>query len=158
LHRARVEVHAARVGAAWQVETWDAAALLLVYPQIGDVVGSTRLAHRLEHLAKTVPSVRRYADLARNGILLSRGDPANRCKIVVIVTDYESQAPRSYTGSRGVLRVEEEPALVAKCKHLAELRRETPAAADVEESETRTTSSGAQAQTAVVGRGNLVGK
>jgi hypothetical protein len=275
VHRARVEIHAARVGSAWQVETWEAAALLLVYPQIGDVVGSTRLAHRLEHLAKTVPSLRRYADLARNGILLSRGDPANRSKIAAVVADYENQPPRSYTGwattmgyvarghslsgdhaaaklvceralahvterdreyvlnfltldlelaraeselgrpDEGLRRVEallvrlegsdhrlargllhdarariafkagrvrefdesfreveecflstEEPALVAKCKHLADLRaslrddlhanvhRPAPVERDRGEIESREERSGSQARTAVVGRGN----
>jgi hypothetical protein len=102
-HRERVELHAAHIGSIWQVETWEAAALLLVYPQIGEVVGSARLAHRLEFLGKTVPSLRRYARLARDGILLSRGDPANRPVIVRANAEYESHVPRSYIGWAGAM-------------------------------------------------------
>jgi hypothetical protein len=102
-HRERVELHAAHIGSTWQVETWEAAALLLVYPQIGDVVGSARLAHRLERLGKTIPSLRRYAALARDGILLTRGAPTNRPAIARIVSEYESHTPRSYIGWAGAM-------------------------------------------------------
>ncbi len=78
VHRERVELHAAHLGSVWQVETWEAAALLLVYPQIGDVVGAARLAHRLELLGKRIPSLKRYAALARDGILSTRGELATR--------------------------------------------------------------------------------
>jgi hypothetical protein len=101
IHRERVEIHAAHVGSVWQVETWEAAALLLVYPQIGDVVGSTRLAHRLERLSKTVPSLKRSAWLARNAILLTRGDPASRPAVARAVAHYQKHTPRSYIGWGG---------------------------------------------------------
>jgi hypothetical protein len=100
-HRDRVELHAIHVGSVWQVETWEAAALLLVYPQIGDTVGSTRVAHRLERLSKTVPSMKRYASLARDGILLSRGEPSNRPAVARVIADYEANEPRSYIGWAG---------------------------------------------------------
>ena len=102
-HRERVELYAAHVGSVWQVETWEAAALLLVYPQIGDIVASTRLAHRLELLSRTVPSMKRYAGLARSGLLLSRGEPSNRPHIVKIIAEYETHVPRSYTGWAGAM-------------------------------------------------------
>ena len=102
-HRERVELHAAHIGSIWQVETWEAAALLLVYPQIGDIVGAARLAHRLERLGMSVPSLRRYAALARDGILLSRGEPASRPAIARIVAEYDGHTPRSYTGWAGAM-------------------------------------------------------
>jgi hypothetical protein len=103
VHRERVELHAAHIGSVWQVETWEAAALLLVYPQLGDVVGSARLAHRLERLGQSVPSLKRYAALARDGILLTRGEQANRPAIARIVAEYERHAPRSYIGWAGAM-------------------------------------------------------
>jgi hypothetical protein len=103
VHREQVELHAAHVGSVWQVETWEAAALLLVYPQIGDIVGSTRLAHRLELLSRTSPSLKRYAGFARSAVLLSLREPANRPQIARIVAEYESHVPRSYAGWAGTM-------------------------------------------------------
>ncbi len=102
-HRERVELHAAHIGSIWQVETWEAAALLLVYPQIGDVVGAARLAHRLERLGMSVPSLRRYAALARDGILLTRGEPSSRPAIARVIAEYEGHTPRSYIGWAGAM-------------------------------------------------------
>jgi hypothetical protein len=103
VHRERVEIHAAHIGSVWQVETWEAAALLLVSPQIGDVVGSERLAHRLDRLGRTVPSLKRYAALARHATFLARGDGASRPAIARIVAEYESHVPRSYVGWAGAM-------------------------------------------------------
>ena len=103
VHRERVELHAAHVGSVWQVETWDAAALLLVYPQTGDIVGSARVAHRLERLSKSVPSLRRYAALARDGILLTRGESSSRPAIAAIIAEYAGHVPRSYIGWAGAM-------------------------------------------------------
>jgi len=101
VHRERVELHAAHVGSVWQVETWEAAALLLIYPQIGDIVASTRLAHRLELLSRTVPTMKLHAGLAKSGLFLSRGEPANRPNVARIIAEYETHAPRSYAGWAG---------------------------------------------------------
>jgi hypothetical protein len=101
VHREQVELHAAHVGSVWQVETWEAAALLLVYPQLGDIVGSTRLAHRLEVLSRTVPSMKRHAGLAKAGTLLSRREPSNRPHIARLIAEYETHVPRSYVGWAG---------------------------------------------------------
>jgi hypothetical protein len=103
VHRERVELHAAHIGSVWQVETWEAAALMLVHPQLGNVVGSARLAHRLERLGQSVPSLKRYAALARDGILLARGDTATRPAVVRINAEYERQVPRSYIGWAGAM-------------------------------------------------------
>jgi hypothetical protein len=102
-HREQIELHAAHVGSAWQVETWEAAALLLVYPQIGDVVGSTRLAHRLELLSRTAPSIKRYVGLAKNGLLLTLRESVNRPKMVASVAEYDADTPRSYMGWAGTM-------------------------------------------------------
>src|SRR5690606_1960440 len=64
VHRERVEMHAARVGSAWQVELWEPAALLPFYIASDDVVELARIAHRLAELAETVPSMWRYRELA----------------------------------------------------------------------------------------------
>jgi hypothetical protein len=103
VHRERVELLSAHVGSVWQVETWEAAALLLVYPKIGDVVASERLAHRLERMGRTVPSLRRYAALARHGTLVAQGERANRPAILRIVAEYEGKRPRSYIGWAGTM-------------------------------------------------------
>ncbi len=97
-HRRRIELHAAHLGSVWQVETWETGALLLVYPQIGDVVGSTRLMHRLDLLSRAVPSMKRYSWLAKNALLLSLRDTADRPKIARIIAEYEAEVPRSYIG------------------------------------------------------------
>jgi hypothetical protein len=95
-HREQVELHAAHVGSAWQVETWDAVALSLVHPaSILDVVGSTRLVHRLELLSRYFPSLKRYIRLARFNLMLVRGEPQSTRKVEAA---YESFTPRSYIG------------------------------------------------------------
>jgi hypothetical protein len=103
VHRERTELHAAHVGSVWQVETWETSALMLVHPQIGDVVASERLAHRLERLGRTVPSLRRYAALARHATFLARGDKASHPVVARIVAEYEAQVPRSYIGWAGAM-------------------------------------------------------
>jgi hypothetical protein len=100
-HREQLELHAAHVGSLWQVETWDAAALLLVYPQIGDIVRTTRLAHRLELMSRAVPSMKRHADLARSALWLSRGEAASNPLVARIIAEYTTHAPRSYVGWAG---------------------------------------------------------
>jgi hypothetical protein len=103
VHRDRVEIHAAHVGSVWQVETWEAAALLLVYPMTGDVVASTRLAHRLERLSKVVPTLKHNAALAREAVLLVRGDPTSRPLVVRHIEEHLQLAPRSHNGWAGAM-------------------------------------------------------
>jgi hypothetical protein len=97
-HREQVELQAAHLGSVWQVETWEAAALLLVYPKLADIVASTRLAHRLELLAQTVPSMKHYARLAKAGLSHSRKD----ISAFPAADEYEAHPPRSYIGWAGV--------------------------------------------------------
>ncbi len=63
-HRDQVELHAAHVGSAWQVETWEPAALMPVFANISDIVSMTRTADRLDLSCRAVPSLKIYARLA----------------------------------------------------------------------------------------------
>jgi hypothetical protein len=45
--------------------------------------------------------MRRHAELAKSGLLLSRREPANRPNITRIIAEYETHAPRSYVGWAG---------------------------------------------------------
>jgi anti-anti-sigma regulatory factor len=102
VHRERVELQAAHLGSVWQVETWEAAALLVIYPQLFDIVGSTRLAHRLEVLSQTVPSMKRYARFANTALSISRREDAHSPAFVAAREEYLADAPRSYIGWAGV--------------------------------------------------------
>jgi len=53
---------------------------------IADLV--TSACPRLERLSKTVPSLKRSAWLARNAILLTRGDPATRSAVARSIAEY----------------------------------------------------------------------
>jgi hypothetical protein len=101
-HRERVELQAAHLGSVWQVETWEAAALLVIYPQLLDIVSSTRLLHRLELLSQTVPSMRRYARFANLALRVSRREDAHKPFWAGARAEYLAHAPRSYIGWAGV--------------------------------------------------------
>jgi hypothetical protein len=103
LHRERAELHAAHMGSLWQVEPWENATLLLVYPQIGDIVETTHLAHRLDTLSRNVPSLKKYANLAHQALLLSRGEKPNRPEIARVIAELETQVPRKYIGWAGAM-------------------------------------------------------
>jgi tRNA A-37 threonylcarbamoyl transferase component Bud32 len=103
LHRERAELHAAHMGSLWQVDAWENATLLLVYPQIGDVVGTTRLAHRLDTLSRTVPSLKKYAKHASDALWLARGETPKRPEVARTIAELEKQVPRSYIGWAGAM-------------------------------------------------------
>ena len=94
-HREQAELHAAHVGSVWQVETWEAPALILITTTLSDIVGATRVAHRLELLSRSVPSLKRHTRLARQGLMLARRE-AGYTKSVA--AEYASHIPRSYIG------------------------------------------------------------
>jgi hypothetical protein len=95
VHREQFELRAAHLGSLWQVETWEAPALILVSTLLSDIVTSTRVAHQLELQSRSVPSLKRYARLATQGLMRSRGDP----KYIDMVTEeYRNDVPRSYIG------------------------------------------------------------
>jgi hypothetical protein len=94
-HREQVDVNAAHIGSVWQVETWEAAALILVHTSLSDVVGSTHVSRRLEMLSHSVPSLKRHARLASQGLLLSGGDASYTARVDV---EYRAMSPRSFIG------------------------------------------------------------
>ncbi len=96
-HREQVELHAARVGSVWQVETWEQPSLVPLYVRLEDVVGLRRAAERLELLGQSVPSLKRYARLARLALMHVQGELIDEAAKIVEkeVTDAE---PRSFIG------------------------------------------------------------
>ncbi len=95
-HREKVELAAVQVGSVWQVETWESPALLHIYTVLEDIVSATRVAHRLESMSRTVPSLRRYWRIAKNTLLLARGEAA--AYTALVAPEYEKNEPRSYIG------------------------------------------------------------
>jgi hypothetical protein len=95
IHREELELRAAHLGSLWQVETWEAPALILVYTLLMDVVSSTRVVQRLELLSQEVPSLRHYAVLAKHGLMLARGEQTNVAQLEHLNRNKE---PRSYIG------------------------------------------------------------
>jgi hypothetical protein len=93
-HREQVELHAAHVGSAWQVETWESAALLPLYTALSDIVAVTRIADRIALQSTTVPSLTLYARLADLSLTLVRGDWTEE-RILAAGVD---RPPRSYIG------------------------------------------------------------
>jgi hypothetical protein len=98
-HREQVELHAAHVGSAWQVETWEAAALIPLHTSLGDIVALTRAVDRLALLSATVPSLRLYAQMAEMSLALVRGDWSDE-QLAVVLAD---RAPRSFIGWASVV-------------------------------------------------------
>jgi len=95
-HRDQVELHAAQVGSVWQVETWEAAALILIHAvALGEVVGATRVVHQLATLSRTVPSLVRYHRLAEAALVVAHRDTRY---IAALAAQYSAEEPRSYIG------------------------------------------------------------
>jgi hypothetical protein len=95
-HRDHIELHAAQLGSVWQVETWEAAALIVIHAvAIGEVVDTTRIVHRLEALSRTVPSLERYSRLAKSALVSAHRDTRS---LSVLAARYSTVEPRSYIG------------------------------------------------------------
>ncbi len=97
-HRERVELHAAQVGSAWQVEAWEAPALICVYTTLRDVVSMTRTAERLDATATDYDGPMRdlFGALAKVALELARKNHVAaipRCLAVL-----EGRPPRSFIG------------------------------------------------------------
>ncbi|HEX5660020.1 MAG TPA: protein kinase [Polyangiales bacterium] len=71
-YRARVEVYAAHVGSAWQVELWEPAALLPLHLITGDVVATVHTVRRFDELVDEAPSLRFYRQLGEHVLSLLR--------------------------------------------------------------------------------------
>jgi serine/threonine-protein kinase len=96
-HHDQLELHAAHMGSVWQVETWEAAALILIHAvALDDVVGATRIVHRLEATSRSVPSLKSYSRLARVALIAAHSD---RRHLLRIIRKYVPEdQPRSYIG------------------------------------------------------------
>ncbi|MGH7272365.1 MAG: hypothetical protein ACREJ3_18200, partial [Polyangiaceae bacterium] len=97
VHREEVEMHAAHVGTAWQVETWEGASLIPVYANLGDVEALTRVARRLEELSRTVPSLMLYHRLANLSLMLVLNDSVDE-GLGIAESELDEYYPRGFIG------------------------------------------------------------
>ncbi len=96
-HRAQVELHAAHVGSAWQVETWEAASLIPTYTALHDIVALTRVVDRLDTLAVTVPSLALYARFGRLALDFVRHTWDEKSEASML-EELQARPPRSFVG------------------------------------------------------------
>jgi tetratricopeptide (TPR) repeat protein len=96
-HREQVELHAAHVGSAWQVEAWEAPALIPISAAISDVVSLTQITERLDAYARKLPSLRLHARLAKFALELARRNPREHA-IPPAVAELDALPPRSFIG------------------------------------------------------------
>ncbi|HEX3771888.1 MAG TPA: hypothetical protein VHV30_13520, partial [Polyangiaceae bacterium] len=96
VHREQVEVHAAHMGSAWQVETWEQPALIPVASKLQDVVALTEIVDRLQHLSEIVPSLKLYRRLSELALARARGafDQIEHPALAVL----EAVGPREFIG------------------------------------------------------------
>jgi hypothetical protein len=91
-----VELHAARIGSAWQVETWAMLTLALLYSgPLRDIVAATRVVHQLELATRTVPELRKHCRFTKESLMLARGESSF---VTAVADDYASQVPRKHRG------------------------------------------------------------
>lgn len=104
-HREQVEVYAAQLGSAWQVECWEPAALIPLYLSTGDVVALNRCSHQLAALAPLGPGMRRYARLGNLATLSLRNhDLDSIARLEEQLEEELARAPaRSFIGWSAVL-------------------------------------------------------
>jgi hypothetical protein len=96
-HREQVELHAAHVGSAWQVETWESQALTPLQTSLSDLVAITRTTNRLDVLRETVPSLKPYWRLARLAGQLVRRENLDQSRIET-EDELRGRTPRSFIG------------------------------------------------------------
>jgi hypothetical protein len=96
-HREQVELHAAHVGSAWQVETWEPPALIGVQTSLSDLVAITRTADRLDVLRQAVPSIKPYWRLAKLAAQLVRREDLEGARIAMEEV-LQGREERSYIG------------------------------------------------------------
>ncbi len=96
-HREQVELHAARVGSVWQVETWEQPCLIPLYVRLDDVVALRRASDRLELVGQSIPSIKRYARLARLALMHVQNERIDDA-VKVVEEEVTTQEPRSFIG------------------------------------------------------------
>lgn len=97
-HREAVEMHAAQVGTAFQVDLWEAPALLPLYIALGDLVALKLSAHRIDQLSQTAPGLEVYARLAQAAAAIARRDPVEGPLGKTVQRDILARKPRSFIG------------------------------------------------------------
>lgn len=90
--RDRVDGHAIARGMAWQIEVWEPPAMLLVHLRESNVMGLKLTAERLERLSVEIPSLERFARIARGAHLRLRGD-LHRAEVLLESVARPGQAP-----------------------------------------------------------------
>ena len=103
-HRELVELHAAHVGTAWQVELWEAAALLPSNISMGDVMTITRISRRMSELARVAPALHFYRRLGEAARKVVRKE-LTLDEVAVVLQDVDRRPPRSFIGWSTVLSV-----------------------------------------------------
>jgi hypothetical protein len=102
-HRQQVELHAAQVGSAWQVELWEAPALLLIHTALADIVGATRLTHRLETQSRSAASLKLYCRLSKDALALARGEDAFATGLTELIDSLEARSYIGWAAAHGFL-------------------------------------------------------
>ncbi|MFT3924423.1 MAG: hypothetical protein QM778_17935 [Myxococcales bacterium] len=96
-HREQVELHAAHTGSAWQVEMWEAAALIPIHVAASDAIALQRVRDRLESASKRAPSLALYARLASGALAVVGGERPEHVEAMIMEVLAE-RAPRSFVG------------------------------------------------------------
>jgi tetratricopeptide (TPR) repeat protein len=97
--REQVEIHAAEVGSAWQVELWEAPALIPISSILSDVVGMARIRDRLAIAQHQVPSLALYTRLASASLLLvRRGENLIEEGLAITKDITDKMPPRAFIG------------------------------------------------------------
>lgn len=92
----RVELHATRNGSTWQAEVWTPSSRIVAYRRTYDLIGLKRSSEELERLSLEVPSLERYARLARAQLAMCRGE--YQVAISLAETLHTETPPRAFIG------------------------------------------------------------
>jgi serine/threonine-protein kinase len=94
-YRTRVELLALQAGSGWLAEIWSPTSAILFYMMSRDGVGLRRVMGELDRLGAAIPSLQRYARLARASYHAVHGDDAAAGEAIGDLID---AAPLSFIG------------------------------------------------------------
>ena len=94
-YRKRVEIFALQAGSGWLAEIWSPTSAILFDLMSRDGVGIRRVMGELDRLGAEIPSLRRYARLARAAYYALHGDDLAAKETIGDLIDAE---PRSFIG------------------------------------------------------------
>jgi tetratricopeptide (TPR) repeat protein len=92
----QVEVHATRNGSTWQAEVWAPSSRLVAYRRTRDLIGLKRGSEELDRLAQEIPSLERYARIARTILMGLHGE--HHAAIPALEQLISETAPHGFTG------------------------------------------------------------